>query len=161
MLSRPDYVSILDLAFGWHRIAVPTAIHVTLPPVVRITAAMLLRAIVDARLAVYEPGDNKPRNGHSLLVEVEGIPSALAEMSASGRYDPKVLDHYLLSMNDLFIWARGEGIDPPASHTPSWFYVDRPDARSKPRRSGRPRKKRADGPREQRIDRAATSPAAR
>jgi hypothetical protein len=161
MLPRPAYVSILDVAFGWHAIAVPTGIRATLPPVVRITAAMLLRAIVDARLAVYERDNNEPHAGHVLLTEVEGIPNALAEMGASGGYDPKVLDHYRLSMNDLYIWARGEGIDPPATHRPSWVYVERADVRSKLRGSGCPRKKRANSPREQGLRHAATSPAAR
>ncbi len=84
MPPRSTYCSILDVAFGWHGIPVPTRIG-SLPPVVRITAAMLLRAIVDTRLAVYEPASSattdavKPRRASVVMEEAEGTPGALAD----------------------------------------------------------------------------------
>ena len=140
MRPRPTYFSILDVAFGWHGIPVPTTFRRALPPVVRITAAVLLRAIVDARLAVYEPAKvtaadaEKPRRASVVMKEVEGTPSILAEMSTSGGYDPKVLAHYRLSMDELYVWAVGEDLDPPALSVPSWTCVERPATAGEPRK---------------------------
>ena len=140
MLPRPAYFGILDIAFAWHGIAVPTKIRSALPPVVRITVAMLLRAIVDARLAVYEPAtgasfaSDTPRTANVPMDEVEGTPSALAEMSASGGYDPKVLAHYRLCMDELYVWAIGEHLDPPTFCVPSWACVERPATPAQPRK---------------------------
>jgi hypothetical protein len=140
MSPVPAYFSILDVAFGWHGIAVPMKVRSALPPVVRITAAMLLRAIVDARLAVYEPAtdaspdsDNRP-GGSVLMEEVEGTPSALAEMSASGAFDANVLARYRLCVDELFVWAVGEDLDPPTFCAPSWVCVERLATPAQPRK---------------------------
>lgn len=139
MPPSPVYLGILDIGFAWHGIPVPATVRSALPPVVRITVAMLLRAIVDARLAVYETQTNvsmasdTPRAGNAAMEEVEGIPGALAEMSASGGYDPKVLAHYRLCMDELYVWAIGEDLDPPACCVPSWV-CKRPAARAELRR---------------------------
>jgi hypothetical protein len=132
MIPRPAYYSILDVSFGWHGIAVPNKVRSALPPVARVTLAMLLHAIVDARLAVYEPSTGaatdaaKLRNASVVMDEVEGTPTALAQMSASGAYDAKVLAHYRLCMDELFVWAIGEDLDPPTCCVPSWSCVIRP-----------------------------------
>lgn len=140
MPPRPTYCSILDVAFGWHGIPVPTRIRRALPPVVRITAAMLLRAIVDTRLAVYEPASSattdavKPRRASVVMEEAEGTPGALAEMSAAGSFDPTVLAHYRLSIDELYLWAVGEDLDPPSFSVPSWTCVERPATAGEPRK---------------------------
>jgi hypothetical protein len=132
MRPRPTYSSILEVAFGWHALDVPTTLRSTLPPVVRITAAMLLRAIVDARLAVYEParkasvGSDIARSKSTVMEEVECTPAALSEMTASGGYDWKLLAHYRLSMDELYVWAIGEGIEPHILCVPSWAHFEPP-----------------------------------
>ena len=140
MLSRPTYSSILEVAFAWHGFAPPTKLASALPPVVRLTVAMLLRAIVDARLAVYVPATgvsfatDTSRTENSPMEEVEGKPCALVEMSASGDYVPQVLAHHRLCVNELYVWARGEDLDPPAFCTPSWVCGERPTTLTQPRK---------------------------
>ena len=136
MPSRTAYSSILEVAFAWHGFAPPTRLASALPPVVRLTVAMLLRAIVDARLAVYAPatGVSFATTDKSSMEEVEGKPSALVEMSASGDYVAQVLAHYRLCVNELYVWARGEDLDPPAFCTPSWVCGERPTTLTQPRK---------------------------
>lgn len=158
MTPNPKYLSILDVAFGWHGIPTPSKFRGTLPPVVRITLAMLLRAVVDARLAVYgplnrgTPSGRQPSNAKVLMEEIEGTPTALAEMHASGRYDQTVLCTYRLCMDDLFVWATGEDLDPPALCIPSWACFDRSAARNQSR-NPRPQitKRSAESPRTQAV----------
>lgn len=124
----PAYFSILDIAYRWHALAVPSSPRNPLPPVVLITTAMLLRAIVDGRLAVYEsPGITSPALGSEMshVDELDEAPLALAVMSTSGRYDPTVLAHYRLCVDELYVWAVGEGFAPPASCKPSWHFEQR------------------------------------
>lgn len=154
MSPHPAYLNILEVAFGWHGIAAPQPIRKNLPPVVRITTAMLLRAVVDSRLAIYQAGPyqspegDKPRTGRGHLDEVDGTPSILAEMSASGAYDPQVLMHYRLCVDELYVWAIGEGLEPPPSCMPSWTHVEQtaPEQRRKPRPATR-RQRSAKAPR--------------
>lgn len=142
MSPQPTYLSILDVAFGWHGIPVPNMCRNTFPPVVRITLAMLLRAIVDSRLAVYEPStrglptSERRRNSRICMEEMESTPAVLAELHASGRYDRTVLASYRLSMDELFVWATGEDLAPPAICNPSWAPVDR---QARVGRPGRPK----------------------
>jgi len=142
MSPQPTYLSILDVGFGWHGIPVPNKCRNTFPPVVRITLAMLLRAIVDSRLAVYEPStrglptSERRRNSRIYMEEMESAPAVLAEMHASGRFDRMVLGSYRLSMDELFVWATGEDLAPPAICIPSWASVDRQACVGRP---GRPK----------------------
>jgi hypothetical protein len=53
-------------------------------------------------------------------------------MSASGDYDPKVLAYYRLCLDDLYVWAVGEGLDTPPSCAPSWACVGRPASPAPP-----------------------------
>jgi hypothetical protein len=151
MSPHPVYLTILEVAFGWHGLAAPQPIRKSLPPVVRITTAMLLRAVVDSRLAVYQAGPYQPSEGDRTrtarghLDEVEGTPSILAEMSASGAYDPQVLMHYRLCVDELYVWSIGEGLEPPPSCMPSWTHVERtaPEQGRKPRATKRQRSAKA------------------
>jgi hypothetical protein len=140
MIPHPTYLSILDVAFGWHGIPVRDKTRSALPPVVRITLAMLLRAVVESRLGVYEPSMVSPPNGERPhgprlhMEEVEGTPTALAEMHALGRHDPVTLATYHLSMDDLYVWATGEDLDPPRFCIPSWAFVVRYVSEVQPRK---------------------------
>lgn len=141
-MLRPAYLTILDVAHRWHGLTVPRASRGTLPPVVRMTAAMLLQAIVDARLAVYESHAHHARKARRSGMEVFGLdeieetPVALAAMHASGRFDPDVLAHYRLCVDEVYVWAVGEGFHPPAACQPSW--ANTPRAATRVRRPPRP-----------------------
>jgi hypothetical protein len=142
---QPTYRSVLDVAFAWHGIPLSRIGRETFPPAVRITLALLVRAIAHSRLAVYEASAVGPSsvNGRRILAacmeEVEELPGAFAAMHSTGNYDRATLSRYRLCMDDLFVWATGEDLERPAICVPSWAFLDR-TTRATRRRKPRPGK---------------------
>jgi hypothetical protein len=145
MNPQPKYRSVVEVAFAWHGIPLSRIGREAFPPAVRITLALLVRAIAHSRLAVYEASavgplsGNGRRNRAACMEEVEELPGAFPAMHSTGNYDRTILSRYRICMDDLFVWATGEDLDRPPTCIPSWEFLDR-TARATRRRKPRPGK---------------------